>query len=85
MFQSSDEKIAIKPSLIEEAEIKVENEEFYDENDEQAYYDGTRWIIICLSTVFMLHRLFGCFHNLFHDYIYVPSAVIVYILLTQKK
>ena len=40
--------------LIREADIKVDPEEFYDENGDQANYDGMRWIVICFSTVFML-------------------------------
>ena len=34
-------------NLIGEADIKVDSEEFCDANDDQANYDGMRWIIIC--------------------------------------
>ena len=40
--------------LIREADIKVDPEEFYDENGDQANYDGMRWIFICLHIVLML-------------------------------
>ena len=49
--------------LIEEADIKVDSEEFCDANDDQASYDGTRWIIICLSTIFMLYIFYCCFYT----------------------
>ena len=39
--------------LIGEADIEVDSEEFCDANDDQANYDGNRWIIICLSTVLL--------------------------------
>ena len=38
-------------NIIGEADIKEESEEFWDANDDQANYLGTRWII-CLSIVF---------------------------------
>ena len=41
-------------NLIGQADIKVDPEEFCDANEDQANYDGTRWIFICSSTVFML-------------------------------
>ena len=63
MFQAPDGKIDIETKLIGDADIKVESEEFCDENDEQVNYDGTRWIIICLSTVFMLYGFCYCFYN----------------------
>ena len=53
-FQASDKKIAMELNLIGEAYIKVDPEEFCDANEDQANYDGTRWIIICSSTGFML-------------------------------
>ena len=72
MFQASDENIDIRTNLIREADIKEESEEFCDANDDQANCSGTRWIVICLSTVFMLYRFYCCFYNLFHDYISIP-------------
>ena len=63
LFQASDEKIAIEMNLIGEADIKVDSEEFYDVNDEQANYDGMRWIIICSSTVMMVYGFYCCFYN----------------------
>ena len=33
--------------LIDDAAIKVDSEEICEANDDQAIYDGTRWIIIC--------------------------------------
>ena len=47
LFQASDEKIGIGMNLIGEAEIKVESEEFCDEEFDQANNDGNRWTIIC--------------------------------------
>ena len=47
-------------NLIGEAHIKVDPEEFCDANDDQANYDGTRWIIICLSTGFIV-AFINCF------------------------
>ena len=61
MFQASDDKIAVEMSQIEEADIKVDSEELSDANDDQTNYDGTRWIIICLSTVYLLNRFFCLF------------------------
>ena len=46
-FQASDEKTSMEMNLIGEADIKVDSEEFYDANDDQANCDGMRWIIIC--------------------------------------
>ena len=69
LIQASDEKIAMELNLIGEADIKVDSEEFWDANDDQANYDSMRWIIICLSIVFMPHRFYSCFYNLFHDYV----------------
>ena len=48
LFQASDEKIIEDINPIGKADIKVDSEEFCDANDDQANYDGTRWIIICL-------------------------------------
>ena len=59
-FQASDDKIAMEMILIGEADIKVNSEEFYDANDDQANFDGMRWIFICLSTVLMLYRFYCC-------------------------
>ena len=56
-------------SQIGEADVKAEPEEFCDENDDQANCSGTRWIAICLTTVFMIYGFCCFFHNLFHDYI----------------
>ena len=53
------------------ADIKVCSEEFCDANDDQANYDGKRWIIICLSLVLMLYRFYCCFYDLFHYYIFI--------------
>ena len=64
LFQVSDEKIAMEMNLIEEADIKVDSEEFCDSNDNQANNDGMRWIIILLSTVLMPYR-FYCYFFLF--------------------
>ena len=47
LFQASDEKIAMEMNLIRETDIKVDSEKFCDANDDQANYDGARWIIIC--------------------------------------
>ena len=47
LFQASDEKIAVEMDLIGEADIKVDSEEFFDPNVDQANYDGNMWIIIC--------------------------------------
>ena len=58
MFQASDEKVAMDMNLIGEDDIKVDSEEFCDANDDQANYDGTRLIIICLSTVHMPYRFY---------------------------
>ena len=55
--------------VIVKSEIKVDSEEFSDANDDQANYNGTRWIIICSSTVLMLYRFDCCFYYLFHDYV----------------
>ena len=63
-------------NLIREADIIVDSEEFCNVNDDQANYDGTRWIINCLSAVFMLHRFYCCFYNLFQDYIFIPVTLI---------
>ena len=63
MFQASDEKIGMEMILIEEADIKVDSEDFCDANDDQINYDGMRWIIICSSTVLMLYRFYFCFYN----------------------
>ena len=76
MFQASDEKFAVEMSPIEEADIKVDFEELSDANDDQVNYDGTRWIVICLSAVFMLHRFYCCFFNLFRDYNFIPVTLI---------
>ena len=58
MFQASDQKIAIEMSVIGEADIKVDSEEFCDLNDDQANYDGKRLIIICSSTDLKLYRFY---------------------------
>ena len=58
LFQTSDEKIAIGMNLIREADIKVESEEFCDEEFDQANNDGNRWTIICLSTILVLYRFY---------------------------
>ena len=63
-MQASTEKIAIEMSPIEETDIKVDSEEFCDANDDQANYDGTRWIIICLSTGFIV-AFINCFMTIF--------------------
>ena len=67
MIQASDEKIAAEMNLIGEANIKVESEEFCDANEDQANYEGMRWIIICFSTILVLYR----FYYLFQDYIFI--------------
>ena len=92
LFQASDEKIAIEMILIEEADIKVESEEFCDAKDDQANYNGTRWNIICLSTVLMLYRFYCCFYILFHVYICIPikygslySAVFMCFLCSRRR
>ena len=77
MFQASEEKIAIETNLMGGgAHIKVESEEFSDANYDQANCSGTRWITICLSTVFMLqflcYRFYCCFYNYFIDFICIP-------------
>ena len=64
LIQASDEKIAMEMNLIGEADIKVDSEEFCDAKDDQANYDGMRWIIIRLSTVLMPYR-FYCYFFLF--------------------
>ena len=56
LFQASNENIDIGTNLFEEVDIKEESEKFCDTYDDQANYSGTRWIVICLSTVFMLYR-----------------------------
>ena len=71
-FQTSDEKTAIEMSLIGEVDTKVDSEEFSDANDDQANYNGMRWIIICSSTVLVLYIFYWCFYNLFYDYIFIP-------------
>ena len=43
-------------NLIGEADIKVDSEQLWDATDDRANYDGTRWIIICLSKLLMLYR-----------------------------
>ena len=58
LFQASDEKIVIGMNLIREEDIKVDSEEFCDENDDQANYDGMRWIIICSSIVLIVRPVF---------------------------
>ena len=50
--------------LIREADIKVDSEEICDANDDQANYDGMRWIIICSYTVLM-YLFYSCFYDLF--------------------
>ena len=72
LFQASDEKIAVEINLIEEANIKVDSEEVCDPNDNQANYDGNKWIFICSSMVFMLYRFYCCYYNIFHHYIFIP-------------
>ena len=62
-------------NLIGEADIKVESEEFCGAYDDQANYDGNRWIIISFSTVLTLYRFYCCFYNLFHDYIFIPICL----------
>ena len=42
-------------NLIGKAEIKVDSEEFFQVNDDQANYDGMRLIIICSSTLLMMY------------------------------
>ena len=71
MFQASDEKIATEMILVGEADIKVDSEEFCDADDDQANFDGMRWIIICSSAVLMLFRFYCCFYNLIHHYILI--------------
>ena len=61
LIQASDEKIAMEMNLIGEADIKVDSEEFCDANEDQANYDGMRWIIIHLSTVLMTYIFYCCF------------------------
>ena len=58
LIQASEQKIAMEMNLIGEADIKLDSEEFCDANDDQANYDGMRWIIICLSTVLMPYRFY---------------------------
>ena len=64
-------------NLIGEAGIKLDSEEFSDANDDQANHDGTRWIIICLSTVVKLYRFYCCSYNLLQDYIFITFTVAV--------
>ena len=47
-------------NLISKADIKVDSEEFCQEN-----YDGMRWIIICLFTVYLLNRFFVSYKTCF--------------------
>ena len=46
LFQQTDEGMNNEMNLSVKAEIEVDAEEFYDANDDQANYDGTRWIVI---------------------------------------
>ena len=78
--------------LIGEADIKVESEEFCDAKDDQANYNGTRWNIICLSTVLMLYKFYCFFYNLFYVYIFIPikygslySAVFMCFLCSRRR
>ena len=70
LFQASDDKIAMEQNLVGEEDIKVDSEEFCDANEDQANYDGMRWIIIYSTIVLLMHRCYWCFYNLFHDYIH---------------
>ena len=80
-------------NIIGEAHIKVDSEEFCDANDQdQANYDGMRWIIICSSAVLMLYRFYCCFYDLFYDYIFIAikygslySAVFMCFLCSRRR
>ena len=76
-FQVFDEKIAIEINLIGEADIKVDPEVFCDANDDQANFNGTRRIIICLSTIFILYIFYCCFYDLFLEYIFISKSNMV--------
>ena len=54
----TDEKLIDGMDLIMKADIKVDFEEFWDANNDQANYDGERLIIICSSKVWMLYRFY---------------------------
>ena len=89
MFQETDEGMNVEMVIVK-PEIKVDSEEFSDANDDQANYDGMRWIIVCSFTVSMLYRFYCCFYDLFHDYIFIlikygSLYLCVFFLLTQKK
>ena len=68
MFQETDEEMNIEMVIVK-SEIKVDSEEFSDANDDQANYDGTRWIIFCSSIVWFyidfIVTLITCFITIF--------------------
>ena len=53
LFQKTDEGINNEMNLIVKAEIEVDSKEFCNVKDDQANYDGRRWIIICSSEFLM--------------------------------
>ena len=54
LFQETDEGMNNEMNIDVKADIEVDFEEFCDANNDQANYDGTRWIIICLFKLLML-------------------------------
>ena len=58
LFQASDEILDTEMSRIGEtelAEITVDSDEFYDENDDQANYSGTRGRILFVYLQFLCY------------------------------
>ena len=70
-FQETDEGMNNEMNLIVKADIEVDSKEFCDVNDDQANYDGMRWIVICSSDFLMLYRFNVTSFDLLHNYIFI--------------
>ena len=73
MFQETDEGINNEMNVIVKADIEVGSKKFCDANDDQANYDGMRWIVICSSDFLMLYIFNVTFFDLLHDYIFINT------------